>query len=112
MSVHKFNESFHKFRSSLQHLLNPLTHNYHTSKILYALPAKARPKIILMELTDMVQDLDVELRLPFEMHYIGHPFQEIADILKLPLHEVKSNIQIARMELKATIETRYGHNRA
>jgi RNA polymerase sigma-70 factor (ECF subfamily) len=59
------------------------------------------------ELTSMVDHLDASLRVPFEMHYLGHKYQEIADTLGLPLGTVKSRIFFARKELKEMIEKRY-----
>jgi RNA polymerase sigma-70 factor (ECF subfamily) len=59
------------------------------------------------ELTGMVDSLDESLRVPFEMHYLGHKYQEIADTLNLPLGTVKSRIFFARKELKEMIERRY-----
>ena len=59
------------------------------------------------ELSTMVEDLDESLRVPFEMHYLGHKYQEIAETLNLPLGTVKSRIFFARKELKDKIEKRY-----
>jgi RNA polymerase sigma-70 factor (ECF subfamily) len=55
----------------------------------------------------MVDSLDESLRVPFEMHYLGHKYQEIAETLNLPLGTVKSRIFFARKELKEMIERRY-----
>jgi RNA polymerase sigma-70 factor (ECF subfamily) len=59
------------------------------------------------ELSTMVENLDESLRVPFEMHYLGHKYQEIAETLDLPLGTVKSRIFFARKELKEMIEKRY-----
>lgn len=107
MSVHKFNESYHKLRTMLTHWVSPLAHHDRRNKVLTASQIKEKPKIILMEINDMVQNLEVDLRVPFELHYLGHPFQEIADMLELSVDTVKSNVLQARMELKSTIENRY-----
>lgn len=67
----------------------------------------AESNIMMDELSTMVEDLDESLRVPFEMHYLGHKYQEIAETLNLPLGTVKSRIFFARKELKDKIEKRY-----
>jgi len=67
----------------------------------------AESNIMMNELTGMVESLDDSLRIPFEMHYLGHKYQEIADTLGLPLGTVKSRIFFARKELKDMIQKRY-----
>jgi len=67
----------------------------------------AESNIMMDELSKMVESLDDSLRIPFEMHYVGHKYQEIADTLDLPLGTVKSRIFFARKELKSMIEKRY-----
>ena len=67
----------------------------------------AESNIMMNELSTMVEDLDESLRVPFEMHYLGHKYQEIAETLNLPLGTVKSRIFFARKELKDKIEKRY-----
>ena len=66
----------------------------------------AESNIMMDELSTMVENLDESLRVPFEMHYLGHKYQEIADTLHLPLGTVKSRIFFARKELKDMIEKR------
>ena len=67
----------------------------------------AESNIMMNELGSMVESLDESLRVPFEMHYLGHKYQEIAEVLRLPLGTVKSRIFFARKELKDKIEKRY-----
>jgi RNA polymerase sigma-70 factor (ECF subfamily) len=67
----------------------------------------AESNIMMDELGTMVENLDESLRVPFEMHYLGHKYQEIAEALDLPLGTVKSRIFFARKELKEMIEKRY-----
>ena len=69
---------------------------------------KADSNIMMDELTGMIEKLDDSLRVPFEMHYVGYKYQEIADQLELPLGTVKSRIFFARKELKGMIQARYG----
>ena len=123
MSLYKFNESYHKLRTLLHPIKNLFTHhnrgnktsrqiinatdirhNYNAASILNS---KAKSKIVLMELTPIVQELDVVLRVPFEMYYVGHNCQDIAQILNLPLGSVKNSIYSAQKELKEKIERRY-----
>jgi RNA polymerase sigma-70 factor (ECF subfamily) len=69
---------------------------------------RAESNIMMDELKGMIHKLDETLRIPFEMHYLGFKYQEIADNLELPLGTVKSRIFFARKELKNMISSRYG----
>jgi RNA polymerase sigma-70 factor, ECF subfamily len=64
--------------------------------------------LFLEELYTMINDLEESIRVPFEMHYDGFKYQEIADELELPLGTVKSRIFFARRELKAKMKIMYG----
>ena len=68
----------------------------------------AHSNIMMDELETMIENLDDSLRVPFEMHYLGYKYQEIADKLRLPLGTVKSRIFFARKALKSMISSRYG----
>lgn len=68
----------------------------------------ATTNIMMDELGEMIEQLEESIRVPFEMHYIGYKYQEIADKLKLPLGTVKSRIFFARKELKDRIKVSYG----
>lgn len=63
--------------------------------------------IMMKELTQIIEQLDDSIRVPFMMHYHGYKYQEIADHLQLPLGTVKSRIFFARKELKNTISKQY-----
>lgn len=65
--------------------------------------------IQMEELGKMITDLEDSIRIPFQMHYEGYKYQEIADQLILPLGTVKSRIFFARKELKKTIMGQYGN---
>lgn len=65
--------------------------------------------MLMDELTEMIENLDSSVRVPFMMHYQGYKYQEIADYLDLPLGTVKSRIFFARKELKETIQKKYQH---
>ena len=69
---------------------------------------EAFSNIMMDELETMIENLDESLRVPFEMHYVGYKYQEIADKLRLPLGTVKSRIFFARKGLKKMIASRYG----
>lgn len=64
--------------------------------------------ILIGELQGMINDLDDSTKIPFEMHFEGFKYQEIADKLQLPLGTVKSRIFFARKALKERIERHYG----
>lgn len=69
----------------------------------------AGTNMVLDELHSMIKDLDDSIRIPFEMHFSGFKYQEIADQLELPLGTVKSRIFFARKELKHKIKVQYGN---
>ena len=56
------------------------------------------------ELLQMVKEVKREFRIPFEMHYNGYKYHEIAEKLSLPLGTVKTRIFYARKELKRMVE--------
>lgn len=70
----------------------------------------AGTNIMMEELGGMIKNLDESIRVPFEMHYVGYKYQEIADHLSLPLGTVKSRIFFARKELKDQIKRQYGNH--
>ena len=68
----------------------------------------ANSNILMKELTGMIADLEDSIKVPFEMHYLGFKYQEIADKLDLPLGTVKSRIFFARKALKEMIQKQFG----
>ncbi len=68
----------------------------------------AERNILMTELKRMIDSLEDNLRIPFEKHYEGYKYQEIADELDLPLGTVKSRIFFARKALKEMINMQYG----
>ena len=56
------------------------------------------------ELTIMVNSLQPEFRIPFQMHDSGFKYQEIADELGLHLGTVKSRIHFSRQKLMAKMK--------
>lgn len=71
----------------------------------------AENKILVEEMTLLIEQLDPSIKVPFIMHYYGYKYQEIAEELDLPLGTIKSRIFFARQELKIQIEKRYGTKR-
>ncbi len=72
-----------------------------------AINNQADSNIMMQELNTMVDELDDAIQVPFVMHYEGYKYQEIAEVLELPLGTVKSRIFFARKELKGKINKRY-----
>ena len=68
----------------------------------------AESGMMMKELKGMLNKLDDNIRVPFQMHYEGFKYQEIADHLSLPLGTVKSRIFFARKAMKESIKARYG----
>lgn len=64
-------------------------------------PAEYGPEADLgyRELTKVVNSLDPEFKIPFNMHVQGYKYQEIADELGLHLGTVKSRIHFSRQKL-------------
>ena len=81
--------------------------NYYINSGANTIRNSAESDIMMKELNRMVENLEDSLRVPFEMHYVGYKYQEIADKLELPLGTVKSRIFFARKELKHMIKNRY-----
>lgn len=68
----------------------------------------ANSNILMKELVGMIDSLEDSIRVPFQMHYEGFKYQEIADELDLPLGTVKSRIFFARKALKNMINNQFG----
>lgn len=69
--------------------------------VLVSKPAQSSPEsdYNFRELTAMVNSLEPEFRIPFQMHDNGYKYQEIADELGLHLGTVKSRIHFSRQKL-------------
>lgn len=68
---------------------------------------KASGTITQQELSEMLLNVPDMYRLPFEMHYQGYRYNEIADNFNLPLGTVKSRIHFARKAMKEAIAKNY-----
>jgi RNA polymerase sigma-70 factor, ECF subfamily len=53
-----------------------------------------------LEMTQIIEQLDDKLRIPFKMHFQGYKYQEIGDALNINIGTVKSRIFISRKQLK------------
>ena len=53
----------------------------------------------MKEIKSKIDGLSEEYRVPFEMHYEGYKYKDIADHLEIPIGTVKSRIFIARKKL-------------
>ncbi|GLR19772.1 RNA polymerase sigma factor [Portibacter lacus] len=73
-----------------------------------AISNDAHSNILMTELHGMIDSLEDSIKVPFEMHYQGFKYQEIADELDLPLGTVKSRIFFARRALKEMIQKQFG----
>ena len=74
--------------------------------VLISRPAETSPEsdFNFRELTSMVNSLEPEFRIPFQMHDSGYKYQEIADELGLHLGTVKSRIHFSRQKLMEKIK--------
>ncbi len=84
-------------RSKRRTLFNEEVHDF----ILNNRPADHNPESDLgyKELNEIVNSLEPEFRVPFQMHDNGYKYQEIADELGLHLGTVKSRIHFSRQKL-------------
>jgi RNA polymerase sigma factor (sigma-70 family) len=55
------------------------------------------------QITDIVNELEEEYRIPFEMYNTGFKYKEIADKLGLPIGTIKSRIFLARRKLMLSL---------
>lgn len=55
------------------------------------------------ELNKQISTLEPEYKQPFEMHFEGYKYKEIADQLNIPIGTVKSRIFIARQKLMSLL---------
>lgn len=63
------------------------------------------------EIQQQLDKLSSEYKEPFEMHYLGFKYKEIADKLNIPIGTVKSRIFIARKKLMDLLpEYQYSNN--
>jgi RNA polymerase sigma-70 factor (ECF subfamily) len=56
-------------------------------------------QISVKDILQKIEGLNDELRIPFEMHFEGFKYKEIAIHLNLPIGTIKSRIFIARKKL-------------
>lgn len=56
------------------------------------------------EISDVIAKIPAEFSKPFQMHVAGYKYEEIAEILSLPLGTVKSRIFTTRTQLKSLLK--------
>lgn len=64
---------------------------------------QAEGRIIGKEVQKAVHFLPVIFRTPFTLYVEGYPYQEIADMMEIPVGTVKSRIHLARKLLKGQV---------
>ncbi len=64
-------------------------------------------KIYMEELMNMIENLEVWLKVPFKMYLQGYKYDEIAHELGAPLGTIKSRIFIARKILKKEVNLKF-----
>jgi len=69
---------------------------------------EAESKILMDELSEIIEDIDERFKTPFKLFYKGYSYEEIANDLELPLGTVKSRIFIARRKIRAGYNRFYG----
>jgi len=61
-------------------------------------------KLAYKEIVAEINSLSDEYRVPFQMHYNGFKYKEIAEKLDLPIGTIKSRIFLARQKLSEALE--------
>ena len=64
-------------------------------------------KLIQEEIYEEIERLSDLYKVPFLMYFKGYKYQEIADVMDIPLGTVKNRIHIARKELKRKLMNRH-----
>ena len=88
-------------------IMDSTDNNYYINSGIAVIANGGESNIMMQELTEMIDNLEDGIRIPFMMHYEGFKYQEIAEELDLPLGTVKSRIFFARKEMKNLINKRY-----
>ncbi|GLR15726.1 RNA polymerase sigma factor [Portibacter lacus] len=66
----------------------------------YSVRNDAISQLRIKEIKESIEELSYKSRLPFLMYVEGYRYNEIADILNIPIGTVKSRINFARTKLK------------
>jgi RNA polymerase sigma factor (sigma-70 family) len=66
--------------------------------------------IMMKELRIMLNNMSAANRIPFELHFNGFGYLEIAEQLDIPLGTVKSRIFFARKKLQNIVQGHYGQH--
>ncbi len=67
---------------------------------------QAENDFVMKDLIKAINQLDEEYKKPFIMHYQGYKYEEIAEVMHLPLGTVKSRIFFARKQMKDFLENK------
>jgi RNA polymerase sigma-70 factor (ECF subfamily) len=67
---------------------------------------QAERDFVMKDLIGAINNLDIEYRRPFLMHYQGFKYDEIASDLQLPLGTVKSRIFFARKQMQTHLKSK------
>lgn len=73
-----------------------------------SIEGNANSIIMMKELTRMVDSLSEDLKSPFNMFNDGFHYDEIAELMEIPIGTVKSRIYFARKKLRGMVAARYG----
>ncbi|RMF26594.1 MAG: sigma-70 family RNA polymerase sigma factor [Bacteroidetes bacterium] len=74
----------------------------------HAVDNAAHSNLMLKELNGIIRALDEPYRKPFTLFFKGYKYEEIAEMMDLPIGTVKSRIFFARQRLKEAIIGAYG----
>ena len=96
-------------RNKRRHFLNESQNEYVLSQQTEnnSIQNEGERKIYLEEITSLIENLEVWLKVPFKMYLQGYKYEEIANELNAPLGTIKSRIFIARKILKKEINLKF-----
>ncbi|MEM6629207.1 MAG: RNA polymerase sigma factor [Bacteroidota bacterium] len=69
----------------------------------YTTPNNAFNEFLREDLEDAFSNLSYKYKTPFSMYFQGFKYQEIAEILDIPIGTVKNRIHVARKELEGML---------
>ncbi len=76
------------------------TDNLHYINTSEVVENEALAQFKMADIQRAIQKLDEVYKVPFEMHFQGFKYHEIAEYLNIPIGTVKNRIHLARKELK------------
>lgn len=78
--------------------------DYFVNSTIKETPVSPESELNQKEIEKVIAKLNDECKLPFQMHFEGYKYKEIAEHLNMPIGTVKSRIFLARKKLSDTLK--------